>query len=102
MFYDSSELWGGMDVGLFLDLGWVKGLISCLKFCCEIELCDLVFMMCDSCYVVDCYNNKLCEFVLVDLYRSDMFSVYYVIRSGKLVLDESEYIIVEFINFFCL
>lgn len=99
MFYDSSELRGGMDAGLFIDLGRVKGSTSCLKFCCEIESCDLVFMTRDSCYAVDCYNNKLCEPVPADSYRSDMPSVHYVTRSGKSVLDESEYIIVEFINF---
>lgn len=90
MFYFNSELWGGMDVGFFIDLGWVKGIISCLKFCCEIEFCDFVFMKCDSCYVVDCFNSYLCEFVVVVLYRSDMFSVYYVIRSGIFILDESK------------
>lgn len=90
MFYFNSELRGGMDAGLFIDLGRVKGTISCLKFCCEIESCDLVFMTRDSCYAVDCFNSNLCEPVAAVPYRSDMPSVYYVTRSGKSILDESE------------
>ena len=79
-----------MDAGLFIDLGRVKGTTSCLKFCCEIESCDLVFMKRDSCYAVDCFNSHLCEPVAAVPYRSDMPSVYYVTRSGKSILDESK------------
>jgi len=79
-----------MDAGLFIDLGRVKGTSGCLKFCCEIESCDLVFMKRDSCYAVDCFNSHLCEPVAAVPYRSDMPSVYYVTRSGKSILDESK------------
>ncbi|XP_078381846.1 uncharacterized protein LOC144664603 isoform X2 [Oculina patagonica] len=88
MFYFNSELRGGMDAGLFIDLGRVRGTTSCLKFCCEIESCDLVYMTRDSCYAVDCFNNKLCEPVAAVPYKRDMPSVYYVTRNGKSVLDE--------------
>ena len=90
MFYFNSELRGGMDAGLFIDLGRVKGTTSCLKLCCEIDSCDLVFMRRDSCYAVDCFNSHLCEPVTAVPYRSDMPSVYYVTRSGKSILDESK------------
>lgn len=90
MVYFNSELKGGMNAGLFIDLGKVKGSTSCLKLCCEIESCDLVFMTRDSCYAVDCFNNKLCEPVAAVPYRSDMPSVYYVTRSGKSILDGSK------------
>ena len=90
MFYFNSQLRGGMDAGLFIDLGRVKGTTSCLKFCCEIESCDLVFMKRDSCYAVDCFNSHLCEPVAAVPYTSDMPSVYYVTRNGKSILDESK------------
>ncbi|XP_068704874.1 uncharacterized protein [Montipora foliosa] len=88
MFYFNSELRGGMNAGLFINLGKVKGSTSCLKLCCEIGSCDLVFMTRENCYAVDCFNNKLCEPVTAVPYRSDMPSVHYVTRSGKSVLDE--------------
>ena len=80
-----------MDAGLFIDLGRVRGTTSCLKFCCEIDSCDLVYMTRDSCYAVDCFNNKLCEPVAAVPYSRSMTSVYYVTRNGKSILDESKY-----------
>ena len=79
-----------MNAGLFINLGKVKGSTNCLKLCCEIGSCDLVFMTRENCYAVDCFNNKLCEPVTAVPYRSDMPSVHYVTRSGKSVLDESK------------
>ena len=81
-----------MKAGLFINLGQVKGSTDCLKLCCEIESCDLVFMTRDSCYAVDCFNNELCEPVAAVHYRSDMPSVYYVTRGGRSVLDESKWL----------
>lgn len=81
-----------MNAGLFIDLGNVKGTTSCLKLCCEIGSCDLIFMARNRCYAVDCFNHKLCEPVAAVPYRSDMPSVHYVTRSGKSVLDESKWV----------
>lgn len=82
-----------MNAGLFIDLGKVRGSASCLKLCCEIASCNLVFMTRDRCYAVDCFNNEQCEPVPAVPYRDDMPSVYYVTRSGISILDQGKYFV---------
>ena len=80
-----------MNAGLFIDLGRVKGSAGCLKVCCEIDSCDLVYWTRDRCYAVDCFNSELCEPVAATvLNESDKPSIYYVSRNGKSVLDEGK------------
>ena len=93
MVYFNSELRGRMNAGLFIDLGKVRGSASCLKLCCEIASCNLVFMTRDRCYAVDCFNNEQCEPVPAVPYRDDMPSVYYVTRSGISILDQGKYFV---------
>jgi hypothetical protein len=90
LFYYNSELKGGMNAGLFIDLGHVHVTTACLKRCCEIESCDLVFLARDHCYAVDCFNADLCEPVQALHVNQDGPSVYYVRRDGKSILEKSE------------
>jgi len=84
-----------MDAGLFIDLGKVHITTKCLKRCCEIDACDLVYLEGGRCYAVNCYNSELCQPVEAFAIGRDIPSVYYVTRNGKSILIEGEFQIVR-------
>ncbi|KAK3699591.1 hypothetical protein QZH41_014303, partial [Actinostola sp. cb2023] len=88
-FYYNSKLQGEMNAGLYIDLGHVHITTECLKRCCEIDACDLVYLSDDHCYAVDCFNAELCKPIEAFKTGKEIPSVYYVLRDGKTILDGS-------------
>ena len=87
MFYFNSRLRGGMGAGMFIDLGNIHVTSECLKRCCELDSCDLVYMISNKCYAVNCFSSQQCEAVSAQPFADDAPSVYYVTRRGKSILD---------------
>ncbi|XP_015765053.1 PREDICTED: uncharacterized protein LOC107343965 [Acropora digitifera] len=55
---------GGIDAGNFTERPGVLSMRDCIGRCCNDKTCDLAFMFGDSCYSVECKNEKLCQAVL--------------------------------------
>lgn len=87
-FYYNSKLQGGMSAGLFIDLGRTHVTTQCLKKCCDMETCDLVYLENGHCYAVDCLNAELCQPIEAFAVGKEIPSVYYVMRHGKVILDK--------------
>lgn len=62
IFYNVT-LRGGYDSGKFRDRGKMKDVIECATLCCHLNKCDLVMMLLNRCFSVDCKNSNLCESV---------------------------------------
>lgn len=62
VFYNVT-LRGGYDSGKFKDRGKMKDVIECATLCCHLSKCDLVMMLLNRCFSVDCKSSKLCEAV---------------------------------------
>ena len=59
----SSDLRGGLNAGNFIDRGPVGNILPCMELCCMSKTCDLAYMISGRCYLVECYNQQLCEIV---------------------------------------
>jgi len=57
------KLMGGLKAGKFTDIGKVKSIKTCIRYCCEskVQPCDLAFMLADRCYLVKCYSEERCQ-----------------------------------------
>lgn len=57
------KLMGGLKAGKFTDIGKVKSIKTCIRYCCEakVEPCDLAFMLSDRCYLVKCFSEDRCQ-----------------------------------------
>lgn len=57
------KLMGGLKAGKFTDIGKVKSIKTCIRYCCEskVQPCDLAFMLSDRCYLVKCYEEERCQ-----------------------------------------
>lgn len=57
------KLMGGLKAGKFTDIGKVKSIKTCIRYCCEskVQPCDLAFMLSDRCYLVKCYSEERCQ-----------------------------------------
>ncbi|XP_078382003.1 uncharacterized protein LOC144664683 isoform X2 [Oculina patagonica] len=57
------KLMGGLKAGKFTDIGKVKSIKTCIRYCCEakVQPCDLAFMLSDRCYLVKCYSEDRCQ-----------------------------------------
>lgn len=58
--YDVT-LKGGLNAGNFTPTGTVDSMETCARRCCESQSCDVAFMLKDSCYMVGCASEELCE-----------------------------------------
>ena len=80
-----------MNSGIFIDLGFIHVTSECLKRCCEIESCDLVYMISEKCYAVNCFSSEMCEAVSAEPFAADEPSVFYVTRKGKSIFDKGKH-----------
>jgi len=57
------KLMGGLKAGKFTDIGKVKSIKTCIRYCCEakVQPCDLAFMLSDRCYLVKCFSEDRCQ-----------------------------------------
>ncbi|XP_032225604.2 uncharacterized protein LOC116608506 [Nematostella vectensis] len=56
------KLEAGLQAGKFTDIGKVKSIMTCVRYCCESRVeCDLAFMLQDRCYLVKCYSEDRCQ-----------------------------------------
>lgn len=55
MFYN-VQFKGGQSIGVFIERGLVIDISQCVGICCGDQLCDLVYMEGQWCYIVKCYN----------------------------------------------
>ncbi|XP_041468702.1 dyslexia-associated protein KIAA0319-like protein [Lytechinus variegatus] len=39
-----------------------RSLDECITFCCQSQVCDMVWMVTDSCYSVQCFSEETCQF----------------------------------------
>ncbi|XP_065658327.1 uncharacterized protein LOC100215004 isoform X1 [Hydra vulgaris] len=57
----NMKLTGGLQAGKFTDIGRVKSIKTCIRYCCsDITKCDLAFMLGKRCYLVKCYSEEKC------------------------------------------
>ncbi|XP_065644699.1 uncharacterized protein LOC100203833 isoform X44 [Hydra vulgaris] len=52
---------GGVKAGNFTDLGSVSNMEDCKNRCCNLEECQVAFLIDDSCYAVKCARPQLCQ-----------------------------------------
>ncbi|XP_065681083.1 uncharacterized protein LOC100203833 isoform X13 [Hydra vulgaris] len=52
---------GGVKAGNFTDLGSVSNMEDCKDRCCNLEECQVAFLIDDSCYAVKCASPQLCQ-----------------------------------------
>jgi len=52
---------GASKSGIFTDLGAVDNMNMCLALCCELQKCDLAFIIGQTCVAVKCHNEELCQ-----------------------------------------
>lgn len=58
----NMKLSGGLQAGKFTDIGRVKSIKTCVKYCCkDTEDCDLAFMLGKRCYLVKCFSEDKCS-----------------------------------------
>ncbi|XP_048590274.1 uncharacterized protein LOC5501396 [Nematostella vectensis] len=88
LFYYNTQLSAGMKAGLFIDLGHASVTTECIKRCCQIESCDLVFLSRNRCFAVDCFSDELCEPVARSAVDTDVSSIYYISRNGKSIVSK--------------
>lgn len=63
-------------MGNFIDYGYFDNFLFCIKVCCCIEVCDIVFMVENNCYLVKCVKNRSwCILVVVRFIKFKMFMV---------------------------
>ena len=56
------KLTGGLLSGKFTDIGKVRSIKTCIRYCCQAQQkCDLAFLLRDRCYLVKCYNEERCQ-----------------------------------------
>lgn len=56
------KLKGGLSAGKFTDIGKVKSIMTCIRYCCDSKVeCDLAFMLENNCYLVKCYSEDRCQ-----------------------------------------
>ena len=51
---------GGIHSGNFSSHGPVDSMLACVEKCCNIEHCDLAFMVKRTCFSVQCASQELC------------------------------------------
>ncbi|XP_065063481.1 uncharacterized protein LOC135690007 [Rhopilema esculentum] len=52
---------GASKSGIFTDLGSVDNINMCIALCCELQKCDLAFMIGQTCVAVKCHSEELCQ-----------------------------------------
>ncbi|XP_066922325.1 uncharacterized protein [Clytia hemisphaerica] len=58
----NMKLSGGLHAGRFTDIGRVRSIKTCVRYCCgDATECDLAFMLGKRCYLVKCYNEEKCS-----------------------------------------
>lgn len=58
----NMKLAGGLKAGKFTDIGRVKGINTCIRYCCDSKVdCDLAFMLDRRCFLVKCYTEDKCQ-----------------------------------------
>eukprot|EP00794_Sanderia_malayensis_P012055 gene12053-13298_t len=58
----NMKLAGGLKAGRFTDIGRVKGINTCIRYCCDSKVdCDLAFMLDRRCFLVKCYTEDKCQ-----------------------------------------
>ena len=70
--YYNVTLRGGLKAGLFTFAGIVSSQQECVTSCCMAKGCDLSFTVLDRCFLVDCYDADLCDFIVarnIDKFR---------------------------------
>lgn len=70
--YHNVTLCGGLKAGRFTFAGIVSSQQDCVTSCCIAKGCDLSFTVLDRCFLVDCYDADLCDFIAarnVDKFR---------------------------------
>ena len=56
------KLKAGLSAGKFTDIGKVKSIMTCIRYCCDAKVeCDLAFMLESNCYLVKCYSEDRCQ-----------------------------------------
>lgn len=70
---------GGFFVGKFILIGYVDSMEVCVYLCCKRNICDIVLMLRDFCYVIMCVSEEFCEEVLV-FFFDFYFRFFYVRR----------------------
>jgi len=58
----NMKLSGGLQAGKFTDIGRVRSIKTCVRYCCsDATDCDLAFMLGKRCYLVKCYSEQKCS-----------------------------------------
>lgn len=61
----------------------VDSIEICVVFCCVEQICDLVLVLGENCYVGDCVSKEFCVFVLVYFIVNKGLQIVYIILRKK-------------------
>ena len=61
--YNNVKISGGSKAGDFTDVGKVGRMHICTRLCCEEPVCDLAYMVRQSCFLVKCADEKKCRVI---------------------------------------
>ena len=61
--YYNVTLRGGLKAGNFTFFGIALSKEDCVSRCCITKGCDVTFMVLDRCFLVDCYEDNLCDVI---------------------------------------
>lgn len=77
----NATLVGGIKAGKFNTFGQMSNIDDCIRHCCHDDKCDVVFMIQNNCYNVECADSHGCQMkrakpspynpTLVYVYRGD-------------------------------
>ena len=101
--YNNVKISGGSQAGDFTDVGKVGRMHICTRLCCEEPVCDLAYMVRQSCYLVKCADEKKCRVIGAGIKekahnKTTDTSVQYIIKrnynvqfgKGKLIGDSTK------------
>lgn len=81
---------GGKIVGEFKEFGMVDSVEDCIEKCCREKICEVVFLVDNKCYFVECYGDEFCQSVFVEDEKFFLMVVYMNKRNGKRMKDKGK------------
>lgn len=61
--HNAVSLKYGPNSGEFYDYGKIGSMRQCISLCCKDKSCDVVFMVADTCYTLNCYSFEKCDMI---------------------------------------
>lgn len=70
--YRNRDLVGGLGVGNFIDEGIVDIIEQCMKICCLVLYCFVVYMVENNCFVIKCKEKEQCKIFIKNVLENSL------------------------------